>query len=83
MVLIWAGDKDDAGERIKSNIDIPYIDARPSSGKDIGELFASRGIEAVKEEYARYKLEPHPIQTSEADLEAAEEALTGQNRDLG
>lgn len=53
---MWCGDKDEAGERLMSNINIPYIDARPSEGKDIGELLNIKGIEGVKKEYEKYRI---------------------------
>lgn len=57
LILVWVGDNDEAGERLMSNINIPYIDARPSEGKDIGELFNIKGIEGVKKEYEKYRLD--------------------------
>lgn len=55
-ILVWVGDRDDAGDKLQTNITIPYIDARPSIGKDIGELYATKGIEGVKKEYEKYRL---------------------------
>lgn len=63
-MLVWAGDNDDAGKRLQANIDIPYIIANPSVGKDVGELYTTKGIEGVKEEYGKYKPRENTIQQS-------------------
>lgn len=54
ILLCWCGDRDDAGERLMSNIKIPYIDCR-CDYKDIGEMLVAEGIEKIKERYGAYK----------------------------
>lgn len=38
------------------SIDIPFIDDRTPVGKDVGEFFEQKGLEAVKEYYGKYKI---------------------------
>lgn len=54
LVLVCCGDRDEAGDRLISNIKGPYIDARTPVGKDVGDLFEQRGMEGVRREYAKY-----------------------------
>lgn len=82
-ILVWAGDNDDAGRRLQDNINIPYIDAHPNGSKDIGDLYAAKGIKGVIEQYGRYQLGENPIQQSDQHLEEATIALTGKNRNVG
>lgn len=55
LILVCAGDRDEAGDKLISNITGPYIDARTPVGKDIGELFEQQGLEGVEKHYAKYK----------------------------
>lgn len=55
LILVCAGDKDEAGERLISNISGPYIDARTPIGKDIGDLYEQEGLEGVKKYYEQYQ----------------------------
>lgn len=54
LILVCAGDNDEAGDKLISNITGPYIDARTPIGKDIGELYEQEGIEGVKKYYGNY-----------------------------
>lgn len=53
ILICWCGDNDDAGNRLLSNLDIPYVDCR-CKYKDIGEMLENEGIERIKEKYASY-----------------------------
>lgn len=54
LFLVCAGDKDEAGDKLISNLSGPYIDARTPVGKDIGDLFQEQGLEGVKKYYETY-----------------------------
>ena len=55
LILVAASDKDEAGDRLLTNIKGPYIDARTPIGKDIGDLYEQCGLEKVKELYGKYR----------------------------
>lgn len=54
LLLCWCGDRDEAGERLMAEINIPYIDCR-CKYKDLGEMLEAEGIEKIKETYENYK----------------------------
>lgn len=53
ILLCWCGDRDGAGEKLLSNLTIPYVDCR-SSYKDIGDMLEAEGIERIKKRYESY-----------------------------
>lgn len=53
ILLCWCGDRDEAGERLMSNLKIPYVDCR-CDYKDIGDMLEAEGIEKIKERYESY-----------------------------
>lgn len=55
LILVCAGDRDEAGDRLISNLTGPFIDARTPVGKDIGDLYEQQGLEGVKKYYGQYK----------------------------
>lgn len=55
LILVYAGDNDEAGDKLASHIKGAYIDARTPIGKDIGELFEQQGIEGVRKYYEQFK----------------------------
>ena len=55
LILVCAGDRDEAGEKLISNIRGPYIDARTPVGKDVGDLYEQQGLEGVKKYYGTYQ----------------------------
>lgn len=57
LLLCWCGDRDEAGERLMSNIKIPYLDCR-CNYKDIGEMLEAEGINKIKERYESYQERP-------------------------
>lgn len=57
LLLCWCGDRDEAGEKLMSNIKIPYLDCR-CNYKDIGEMLEAEGINKIKERYESYQERP-------------------------
>lgn len=55
LILVCAGDRDEAGDKLISNLSGLYIDARTPVGKDVGDLYAEQGLEGVKKYYEQYK----------------------------
>lgn len=55
LILVCAGDKDEAGNKLISNLTGPFIDARTPVGKDVGDLYEEQGLEGVKKYYEQYK----------------------------
>lgn len=55
--LVCIGDRDDAGETLVESICIPFLDYRTPVGKDVGEFYAEKGLEAIKKYYARFIVE--------------------------
>lgn len=56
LSLVYAGDRDSAGDKLLANFNHPYIDARTPVGKDVGDLFERYGEEGVKEYYDKYRI---------------------------
>lgn len=56
LILVCCGDRDDAGDKLISNITGPFIDARTPVGKDVGDFYEQKGLEEVKNYYAKYKI---------------------------
>lgn len=54
-ILVCAGDRDEAGDKLIANLTGPYIDARTPVGKDVGDLYEKEGLEGVKKYYEQYK----------------------------
>lgn len=55
LIPVYAGDRDVAGDNLLSAIQGPFIDARSSVGKDVGDLYEQHGLEGVIEQYGTYK----------------------------
>ena len=55
MILVCAGDRDEAGDKLIANLTGPYIDARTPIGKDVGDLYEKKGLEGVIKHYGQYK----------------------------
>ena len=55
LILVCAGDRDEAGDRLISNLTGPFIDARTPVGKDVGDLYEQQGLEGVRKYYGQYK----------------------------
>lgn len=55
LTLVCVGDRDEAGDKLISNITGPFIDARTPVGKDVGDFYAERGLEEVKKYYDVYR----------------------------
>lgn len=52
--LVCVTDRDEAGDKLTNNIDIPFIDARTPVGKDVGDLFEQEGMKGVIDYYDKY-----------------------------
>ena len=50
-LLVAISDRDEAGDKLLSNIRGPFLDMRTPVGKDIGEFYEQEGLTAVKEYY--------------------------------
>ena len=57
LLLCGCGDRDEAGEKLMSDIKIPYLDCR-CNYKDIGEMLEAEGINKIKERYESYQERP-------------------------
>lgn len=55
LTLVCMGDRDEAGDKLVANLTGTFIDARTPIGKDVGDFYAEKGLEAVKEFYGIYK----------------------------
>ena len=53
IIILWCGDRDEAGEKLMSTLSTLYIDVR-CPYKDIGEMLEQEGINKIKEKYAAY-----------------------------
>lgn len=56
LILVSVGDRDEAGDKLISTIKGPFIDARTPIGKDVGDFYAEKGLEAVADYYSKYKV---------------------------
>lgn len=55
-ILVAISDRDEAGEKLLANLDVPYIDMRTPVGKDVGDFYAEKGLKAVNEYYEKFKV---------------------------
>lgn len=55
-ILVAISDRDDAGEKLLANLDVPYIDMRTPVGKDVGDFYAEKGLEEVAKYYKEFKV---------------------------
>ena len=51
LILTAVSDRDEAGDRLLSSIDVPFIDMRTPIGKDVGDFYAEKGLDEVKKYY--------------------------------
>lgn len=55
-ILVAISDRDEAGEKLLANLDVPYIDMRTPIGKDVGDFYAEKGLEEVAKYYKEFKV---------------------------
>lgn len=55
IMLVWAGDRDEAGDALLKKLSYPALDYRTPVGKDVGEFFEQKGLQAVADYYAMFK----------------------------
>ena len=55
-ILVAISDRDEAGEKLLANLDVPYIDMRTPVGKDVGDFYAEKGLEEVAKYYKEFKV---------------------------
>lgn len=51
LLLVCVGDRDEAGDKLLSNLKCGALDYRTPVGKDVGEFLEQKGLESVKEYY--------------------------------
>lgn len=54
LILVCVGDRDEAGEALLKKLHGGALDMRTPVGKDIGEFYEQKGLEAVKQCYAMF-----------------------------
>lgn len=54
LTLVAVGDRDEAGEKLLEKLPIGALDFRTPVGKDIGEFYEQKGLEAVKNYYEMF-----------------------------
>lgn len=60
LIPVAICDKDEAGEMLLKALKtacMPFIDARTSVGKDVGDLYAKNGLKCVVEQYKKYAVQ--------------------------
>jgi len=48
-------DRDEAGQKLLANLDVPYIDMRTPVGKDVGDFYAEKGLAEVAKYYNKFR----------------------------
>lgn len=56
VILVAVTDRDEAGEKLLANLNIPFLDMRTPVGKDVGDFYAEKGLEAVKKYYEKFRI---------------------------
>ena len=56
IILVAVSDRDEAGEKLLRELDVPYIDMRTPVGKDIGDFYAEKGLAEVAKYYKKFKV---------------------------
>lgn len=54
LTLVCVGDRDEAGESLIEKLPCATLDYRTPVGKDVGEFYEQKGLEAVREYYAMF-----------------------------
>lgn len=54
-ILVAVSDRDDAGDKLLDNLDIPYLDMRTPVGKDVGDFYAEKGLDEVAKYYNKFR----------------------------
>lgn len=49
-------DRDEAGEKLLANLDVPYINMQTPVGKDVGDFYAEKGLAEVAKYYKKFKV---------------------------
>ena len=49
-------DRDEAGQKLLDNLDVPFIDMRTPVGKDVGDFYAEKGLAEVAKYYSKFKI---------------------------
>lgn len=56
IILVAVSDRDDAGNKLLEELDVPYLDMRTPVGKDVGDFYAEKGIAEVNKYYKKFKV---------------------------
>lgn len=56
LQLVAVGDRDDAGEKLLAKLPVGAWDFRTPVGKDVGDFYEEKGIEAVKQYYEMFRV---------------------------
>lgn len=54
LFLVCIGDRDSAGDKLLSKLTSPAIDRRTPVGKDVGDFYQEKGLEAVRKYYSPF-----------------------------
>ena len=54
-ILVAVCDRDEAGQKLLDNLDVPYLDMRTPVGKDVGDFYAEKGLEEVAKYYDKFR----------------------------
>lgn len=54
-ILVAISDRDEAGEKLLANLDVPYIDMRTPVGKDVGDFYAEKSLAEVAKYYNKFR----------------------------
>ena len=49
-------DRDEAGQKLLDNLDVPFVDMRTPVGKDVGDFYAEKGLAEVAKYYSKFKV---------------------------
>lgn len=55
-ILVAVSDKDEAGDKLLRELDVPYLDMRTPVGKDVGDFYAEKGLTEVAKYYKKFKV---------------------------
>lgn len=55
-ILVAISDKDEAGDKLLRELDVPYLDMRTPVGKDVGDFYAEKGLAEVAKYYKKFKV---------------------------
>lgn len=54
-ILVAVSDKDEAGQKLLDNLDVPFIDMRTPVGKDVGDFYSEKGLAEVAKYYNKFR----------------------------